>query len=98
MEDQLLAQVVGEEAAELEKQKQDLTDSFNRYKIQLLTLENQLLERLANAPDDILSDINLIEGLEQTKATSKQVKIAVKKGKEMEVNINKSRELYRPAC
>lgn len=38
-----------------------------QYKIQLVQLEDELLERLANAPDDILSDVPLIEGLEATK-------------------------------
>lgn len=38
-----------------------------QYKIQLVQLEDDLLERLANAPDDILSDVPLIEGLEATK-------------------------------
>lgn len=32
-----------------------------------MQLEDDLLERLANAPDDILSDVPLIEGLEATK-------------------------------
>lgn len=40
-----------------------------QYKIQLVQLEDDLLERLANAPDDILSDVPLIEGLEATKAS-----------------------------
>lgn len=38
-----------------------------QYKIELVQLEDDLLERLANAPDDILSDVPLIEGLEATK-------------------------------
>lgn len=41
-----------------------------QYKIQLVQLEDDLLERLANAPDDILSDVPLIEGLEATKVTN----------------------------
>merc|ERR1711881_124868 len=68
----------------------------NEYQVQLFELEEQLLERLANAPEDILSDVPLIEGLEQTKATSEEVKAAVALGKETEIEINKSRELYRP--
>lgn len=41
-----------------------------QYKIQLVQLEDDLLERLANAPDDILSDVPLIEGLEATKVNN----------------------------
>ena len=36
-------------------------------------LEDQLLERLSNAPEDILSDIPLIEGLEATKRTANEI-------------------------
>lgn len=33
----------------------------NRYKMQLEGLEDQLLQRLADAPADILADVDLIE-------------------------------------
>ncbi|CAN0535521.1 unnamed protein product, partial [Ectocarpus sp. 12 AP-2014] len=48
LEDQLLAKVVGVERPELEKQAQELQSAFNQYKIQLVQLEDDLLERLAN--------------------------------------------------
>jgi dynein heavy chain len=59
--------VVSVERPELEEKAQQLQQAFQRYKIQLVGLEDDLLERLANAPDDILSDVPLIEGLEATK-------------------------------
>lgn len=37
------------------------TQASHRYKIQLEGLEDQLLERLADAPADILADVDLIE-------------------------------------
>jgi dynein heavy chain len=67
LEEQLLAHVVKLEQPELESQKQELQQAFNQYQIQLLQLEDNLLEALANAPADILSDVPLIEGLEATK-------------------------------
>ncbi|CAM9682439.1 unnamed protein product, partial [Phaeothamnion confervicola] len=66
-----------------------------RLPLRLLQLEDDLLERLANAPDDILSDVPLIEGLEATKAAAKEIAAAVDKGKATEVEINVARELYR---
>jgi dynein heavy chain len=45
---------VSEEEPELEETRNVLVKSFNGYKIQLKELEDQLLERLANAPADIL--------------------------------------------
>merc|ERR1711968_239779 len=98
LEDQLLAKVVNAEKPELEEKKQELIANFNRYKIELLELENNLLERLANAPEDILSDVPLIEGLEATKKASLEIADAVKLGKETEIQINLAREVYRPAA
>jgi dynein heavy chain len=96
LEDQLLARVVNSEAPELEAKKQELVAAFQQYKIKLGELEDNLLERLANAPEDILSDIPLIEGLEDTKKAVVAINIAVEKGKETEIQINLAREVYRP--
>ncbi|GLE01105.1 hypothetical protein PINS_up009918 [Pythium insidiosum] len=98
LEDQLLASVVNLEQPILEKHKQRLQQEFNGYQIQLRQLETQLLERLSNAPDDILSDVPLIEGLEQTKRTANDVALALVKGKEAEKEINLAREVYRPVA
>ena len=95
LEDQLLATIVQEEEPDLERTRNDLVQAFNNYKIQLKQLEDQLLERLANAPEDILSDIPLIEGLEQTKKTALEINEAVEKGKVTEIGINEAREVYR---
>lgn len=98
LEDQLLAKVVGAERPELEAKAQALTAAFQQYKIQLVQLEDDLLERLANAPEDILSDIPLIEGLEATKKAAKEIAAAVDEGKKTEVAINLAREIYRPVA
>jgi dynein heavy chain len=98
LEDQLLARVVQAEKPELEEESATLQKAFNDYKIQLLGLEDDLLERLANAPDDILSDVPLIEGLEATKAAVAEINVAVEKGKTTEILINKAREVYRLAA
>ncbi|KAG1695800.1 hypothetical protein DVH05_019139 [Phytophthora capsici] len=98
LEDQLLANVVNLEQPDLETQKRQLQQEFNGYQIQLLQLENDLLERLSNAPDDILSDVPLIEGLEKTKLTAIDVGIALRKGKDTEREINLAREVYRPVA
>ena len=72
--------------------------AFQQYKIQLVQLEDDLLERLANAPEDILSDVPLIEGLEATKAAAIEINIAVTEGKKTEIDINLAREIYRPVA
>ncbi len=98
LEDQLLEKVVNNEKPMLEHEKQALAKQQNEYKQELVVLENRLLERLANAPADILSDVALIEGLEATKAAAMEIELAVKKGKETEIQINKAREVFRPAA
>ena len=99
LEEQLLGRVVSEERADLETQKLDVQDELNNYKIKLMDLESELLNRLANAPDDILSDVKLIEGLEETKATVNDITKAVEIAVETQSKINESRDLYRPvAC
>ena len=95
LEDQLLASIVGFEEPDLEETRNVLVQAFNTYKIRLKELEDELLERLANAPEDILSDIPLIEGLEQTKETVTEINEAVYKGKQTEIGINTAREVYR---
>lgn len=98
LEDQLLAKVVGKERPELEEKAQALQASFQQYKIQLVQLEDDLLERLANAPEDILSDVPLIEGLEATKKAAKEIAAAIEEGKKTEIEINLAREIYRPVA
>ena len=53
---------------------------------------------MANAPEDILSDIPLIEGLEATKLAAKEIAAAVAEGKKTEIDINLAREIYRPVA
>jgi len=80
LEDQLLAKVVGDERPDLEAEATKLQAEFQAYKIQLMDLENDLLNRLANAPEDILSDVPLIEAIEATNLTSTQINSAIVAG------------------
>merc|ERR1719453_2785805 len=95
LEDQLLAKVVGQERPDLEAKQQELQAAFVAYKIQLMELEDDLLERLANAPEDILSDVPLIEAIEATKATSKEINTALEAGAKTSAEIAIAREAYR---
>ena len=96
LEDQLLAKVVEMERKDLEEKAQELTSAAINYQLQLVALEDELLERLANAPDDILSDVPLIEGLEETKKTALEINEAVEIGKITQKEVESAREAYRP--
>jgi dynein heavy chain len=95
LEDQLLAKVVGVERPDLEAETQRLSAEAVKFKLELHHLENELLERLANAPEDILSDVPLIEGLESTKKTSKEIEVALEAGRKTQESIGIAREVYR---
>ena len=72
-----------------------MTAAAINYQMQLVELEDELLERLANAPEDILSDVPLIEGLEATKKTAKEINDAVESGKITQKEVDEARESYR---
>lgn len=96
LEDQILAMVVNQEKPELELEKQQLVRKQNDFKVTLSQLEDDLLSQLATAdPSTILDNLPLIEGLEKTKATSKDIAIQVEQAKQTEVTINNLREEYR---
>merc|ERR550537_1415597 len=93
LEDQILAMVVNVEKPELEQQKQELVRKQNEFKVTLAGLEDDLLSQLSKAdPATILDNIALIEGLEKTKATSKEIAHQVEEAQNTEVMINTSRE------
>ncbi|NXU85060.1 DYH17 protein, partial [Xiphorhynchus elegans] len=98
LEDQLLAAVVARERPDLETLKANLTKSQNEFKIKLKELEDSLLARLSAAGGDFLRDTALVENLETTKRTAKEIEEKVKEAKVTEVEINIARENYRLAA
>ncbi|NXC57105.1 DYH17 protein, partial [Aleadryas rufinucha] len=98
LEDQLLAAVVARERPDLETLKANLTKSQNEFKIKLKELEDSLLARLSAAGGDFLRDTALVENLEITKRTAKEIEEKVNEAKVTEVQINVAREHYRPAA
>ena len=73
LEEQLLAIVVNKERPDLEEQRRQLISQDNEFKITLKELEDNLLFRLSTAQGDILGDVDLIENLEFTKQTAKDI-------------------------
>ncbi|KAF2355262.1 Dynein heavy chain domain [Trinorchestia longiramus] len=98
LEDQLLAEVVKCERPDLEETKYQLTKQQNDFKIQLKDLEDNLLSRLSSAGGNFLGDTALVENLEHTKATAKEIQEKVTEALETSRRIDEARELYRPAA
>lgn len=67
---QLMAEVVTIERADLEERKSNLTQTQNEYKITLKQLEESLLYQLSNAGENVLDDESLVLNLEKSKETS----------------------------
>ena len=65
--------------------------AFQQHKIQLHQLEDDLLERLANAPEDIRPTRCSSRGLRRPRAVA-EINEAVKKGEETEKGIDAARE------
>lgn len=96
LEDQLLALVVDKEKPELEAIKTELVRTQNEFKVTLARLEDELLNKLTEADQaTILENTELIEGLEQTKKTSEEIKIQTIEAQANEIKINVAREVYR---
>lgn len=90
--------VVKKERPDLAAKKEELIQQQNQFKITLKNLEDDLLQRLADATGDILENIDLIENLERSKALSTEINIKVEIAKVTEVAINDASEAYRPAA
>jgi hypothetical protein len=98
LEDQLLADVVGSERADLQELKAKLTKEQNQFMITLKGLEDNLLARLSSAEGNFLEDEALVVGLEETKKTAEEISKKVELAAVTEIDINKARERYRPAA
>ncbi|XP_055553184.1 dynein axonemal heavy chain 17 isoform X2 [Falco cherrug] len=98
LEDQLLAAVVAKERPDLETLKANLTKSQNKFKIKLKELEDSLLTQLSAATGEFLEDMALLENLETMKCTAMEIEEKVKEAKVTEVQINVTRENYRPVA
>jgi len=95
LEDQLLALTVRKERPDLEEQKAELISQTNENKIEIKSLEDGILEQLANAEGDVLDNIALIENLEESKKVSAEIAEKMLLAEDTEKMINASRESYR---
>ena len=98
LQEQLLAVVVNRERVELEDARAQLVVTQNEFALSLKELEDDLLFRLANAEGDILADEELIDSLEATKLTVRDVELKAAEAKLTAAEINRARETFRPVA
>lgn len=95
LENQLLAEVVKVERADLEEQREMLIEETSINKILLSTLEDSLLRELANSSGNMLDNEELIRTLENTKEKASEVTSKLELALATAVNIDDARNLYR---
>jgi dynein heavy chain len=98
LEDQLLGIVVRNEKAELEEEKDRMVVSIAANKNKLVELEDQILKLLSETKGSLLDNVELVDTLEVSKQTSKEVTESVIIAEQNEIKIDAAREGYRPCA
>uniref|UniRef100_A0A8C0ZKP1 Dynein heavy chain ATP-binding dynein motor region domain-containing protein n=1 Tax=Cyanistes caeruleus TaxID=156563 RepID=A0A8C0ZKP1_CYACU len=93
---QLLALTIQHEKPDLEEQKTKLLQQEEDKKIQLAKLEDSLLETLATSQGNILENKDLIESLNQTKASSALIQESLAESFRLQSFLDKERDAYLP--
>jgi dynein heavy chain len=95
LEDQLLSLVVRKEQPDLAALGEKLIKQQNGYKIKMRELEDHILYKLATAEGDITEDVELIEGLEESKRVADEIGRKAAKAHETQTSISITSEKYR---
>lgn len=98
LEDQLLANVTKIEVSTLDETKARIVKENAANKRKLKECEDNILKNLSESTGDILMDESLIKELSKSKETSTNINIQMKESMATEIEIDKTRELYRPAA
>lgn len=96
LEAQLLGIVVRNEKAELEEEKDRLVLSIAANKNKLNELEDQILRLLYETQGSLLDNVELVDTLEVSKQTSKEVNESVQIAEQNEIKIDAAREVINP--
>jgi dynein heavy chain len=95
LEDQLLTKVVAKERPDLASLSEELVSQQNGFTIKVKELEDNILNKLKEAEGDITEDVELIEGLEETKRISLDIEEKSRVSKETQAQIFITSEKYR---
>ncbi|KAM9801492.1 cytoplasmic dynein 2 heavy chain 1 [Neosynchiropus ocellatus] len=93
---QLLALTIQQEKPELETEKTRLLQQEEEKKIQLAQLEESLLETLATAQGNILENRELIDSLNQTKASSALIQESLVESHRLQASLDQERDAFLP--
>lgn len=91
---QLLAEIVKIENAEVEKKKNELTLIIAKDQKKIKRLEDIILKSLANSSENILDDEELVANLDQSKITSDEISKNLEDNKKAQIEIEEARSQY----
>ena len=91
---QLLAEIVKIENAEVEKKKNELILIIANDQKKIKRLEDIILKSLANSSENILDDEELVSNLDQSKITSDEISKNLEDNKEAQIMIEEARSKY----
>jgi dynein heavy chain len=98
LEDQLLGRIVQMERPELEETRLMLLEELTGNTLKIAGLQNDLLDRLSNSEGSLVEDESLVIMLKVTKDTVKETRDKVTTVQETQLQINSTREEYRPVA
>jgi dynein heavy chain len=98
LEEQLLGTVIRLEMPILDENKNKIVRDNAANNRQLKDCEDKILQQLSESKGDILMDETLIKELSSSKETSTKINEQMKESRITEIEIDKTRELYRPAA
>jgi dynein heavy chain len=98
LEDQLLGRIVQMERPELEETRLMLLEELTGNTLKIAGLQNELLDRLSNSEGSLVEDESLVTMLKVTKDTVKETRDKVTTVQETQLQINSTREEYRPVA
>ncbi|PRP87074.1 hypothetical protein PROFUN_04810 [Planoprotostelium fungivorum] len=94
LEEQLLAEVVKNEAPELEHSREKLVTDIAADKKQLKLISDKILELIGGSTDNLLENEDLINTLSESEQTTKIVTRRLKEAEQTEVSTNEARAVY----
>ncbi|KAK7201652.1 dynein heavy chain [Novymonas esmeraldas] len=96
LEEQLLADIVGSERASLQQRGDRCVISIAANREEISALEAQVLQQLSDAAGEVLDNVELIQALQTSKATSEKIAVELAAVEETNKTINATRNVYRP--
>ena len=96
LEDQLLGDVVVQEKPEVEKKRDEVVVTMDKDQRTLKQIEITILKLLSESQiEEILDEDYLINILEDSKKTSKEISARIEQSVEVEIEINETRNQYK---